>query len=139
MTEDDIKGSLVDFTRKTEEEMYELYHKHVVALGFSITKSIKRREVGTKQIKEQYYVCSFHGDKRKPTNADTPIQITTTNQEDNSSMKRKRQRPTTRTGCRAAMRVKLDEEGYFEVKHHVLIHNHELTKPSWHHLHKYGS
>lgn len=39
----------------------------------------KRREVGTKQVKEQYYVCSFHGDTRKTTNGDTPTQMTTTN------------------------------------------------------------
>ena len=71
MTKYDIKGSLVGFTRKTEEEMYELYHNHATTLGFSIRKNTKRREVVTKQIKEQYYVCSFHGDRRKQPNGAT--------------------------------------------------------------------
>lgn len=32
------------------------------------------------------------------------------------------------------MRIKLNKEGVFEVKHHILIHNRQLRKPSWQHL-----
>ncbi|KAK9734519.1 hypothetical protein RND81_04G145100 [Saponaria officinalis] len=51
--------------------------------------------------------------------------------------KRKKRRTTiTRTGCKAGVRVKLDDEGYFVVVDHVLEHNHDLTPTQWQHHHR---
>ncbi|XP_056696368.1 protein FAR1-RELATED SEQUENCE 5-like isoform X1 [Spinacia oleracea] len=58
-------------------------------------------------------------------------------EEDVDKKKRKpRKVAITRTECKACIRVKLNEEGNFEVIQHVLHHNHELIRKPWQYLHK---
>lgn len=41
----------------------------------------------------------------------------------------------TKTGCKASLRVKLNEEGLYDVFHHVNLHNHPLSRKESTHLH----
>nr|GMD81234.1 protein FAR1-RELATED SEQUENCE 5-like [Ipomoea batatas] len=105
----DICGSLEGLKSKTLDEMYELYAQHSRALGFRTRKA--KNLQGT----------------RKSKNLD--------NQSEVSSSKGKRKN-ITRTRCEASMRVRLNDEGVYEVAHHITSHNHPLTRKEWVHLHR---
>ncbi|XP_056697333.1 protein FAR1-RELATED SEQUENCE 5-like [Spinacia oleracea] len=46
------------------------------------------------------------------------------------------QQTLTVRGCGALIRAKLNEDGLFEVKEHVLVHNHPMTRKEWQHMHR---
>uniref|UniRef100_A0A803MUZ0 Protein FAR1-RELATED SEQUENCE n=1 Tax=Chenopodium quinoa TaxID=63459 RepID=A0A803MUZ0_CHEQI len=54
----------------------------------------------------------------------------------NVKTRKPRQVSITRSNCKACIRAKVNKEGQFEVVAHVIQHNHELTKPQWHYLHR---
>ena len=120
----EITGSLVGIKRNTIEEIYKLYCSHARAVGFSVRKSTTRSSIDNfkNKIMEKYYVCSSAGRR------DDKIQ------EINDQKKRKT--PTTRTGCKATLRVKLNDEDMYEIMNHVIEHNHHLTRKEWGHLHR---
>ncbi|XP_056696369.1 uncharacterized protein [Spinacia oleracea] len=57
----DVQGSLVGFTRKTFEEIYDLYKQHASVIGFSVRKHTTRYHTGTFNIIEKNYCCSAEG------------------------------------------------------------------------------
>ena len=46
--------------------------------------------------------------------------------------------PTTRTDCKARVKIKLDiASGLYYIKQHIIFHTHELTRVEWQHLHRF--
>ncbi|XP_056685454.1 protein FAR1-RELATED SEQUENCE 5-like [Spinacia oleracea] len=130
LTEDDIRGPLTGYTG-TVDELYELYDKHSILLGFSIRKNTLRRDQKTGEIKERYFCCSKEG-KRKENTKNTKKEEATVSSESKQKEQSKnaRQQNLTRTGCNASIRLKLQKDGKFIVFHHVIEHNHALTRES---------
>ncbi|XP_021770696.1 protein FAR1-RELATED SEQUENCE 5-like [Chenopodium quinoa] len=104
--------------------------------GFSVRKhTCRTRDKTGKVIVEKYYVCSAQGKTNTGERKKKKIEAIVENAE--KKKKRKpRQVPITRTDCRACIRVKMNEDGLFEVVQHILVHNHELTRKQWHYLHR---
>lgn len=128
----DITGNLLGMTTNTINEMYELYCSHARAIGFSVRKSTSRMSNDNDNIVlEKYYVCSCAGfkrnDKSYSENMEENVAISST---------MKRRVPVLRTGCQASLRAKMNDDGVYEVIHHVLLHNHELTRKEWSHFHR---
>ncbi|XP_021774614.1 protein FAR1-RELATED SEQUENCE 5-like [Chenopodium quinoa] len=132
----DVGRTLLGIRTKTLEEMHEIYKKHVSIVGFSVRKHTGRtRDKTGKVIVEKYYVCSAQGKTNTGERKKKKIEAIVENAE--KKKKRKpRQVPITRTDCRACIRVKMNEDGLFEVVQHVLVHNHDLTRKQWHYLHR---
>ncbi|XP_021753749.1 protein FAR1-RELATED SEQUENCE 1-like [Chenopodium quinoa] len=132
----DVGRTLLGIRTKTLEEMHEIYKKHASIVGFSVRKHTGRtRDKTRKVIVEKYYVCSAQGKTNTGERKKKKIEAIVENAE--KKKKRKpRQVPITRTDCRACIRVKMNEDGLFEVVQHVLVHNHELTRKQWHYLHR---
>ncbi|XP_021737355.1 protein FAR1-RELATED SEQUENCE 5-like [Chenopodium quinoa] len=131
----DLRGSFVGVVRETFEEILELYEKHAAILGFSIRKHTTRFKQHTKIVTEKNYVCSAEG-KRHSGQKKTKL-VEMVNEEDvNVKTRKPRQVSITRSNCKACIRAKVNKEGQFEVVAHVIQHNHELTKPQWHYLHR---
>lgn len=108
-------------------ELYELYGKHGRALGFGIRKSTTRVHNGV--VVEKYFVCSSQGERKN----NNPVEQ---NEGSSTSGKKKKNSSVTRTGCNAEIRVKLNDDGVYEVIHHIRSHNHPLTRKEWVHLHR---
>ncbi|XP_056698371.1 protein FAR1-RELATED SEQUENCE 5-like [Spinacia oleracea] len=130
LTEDDIRGPLTGYTGIVDE-LHELYDKHSILLGFSIRKNTLRRDQKTGEIKERYFCCSKEG-KRKENTKNTKKEEATVSSESKQKgqSKNPRQQNLTRTGCNASIRLKLQKDGKFIVFHHVIEHNHDLTRES---------
>ncbi|XP_073153190.1 uncharacterized protein [Henckelia pumila] len=60
----DITGSLIGLTKKTIDEMYQLYSNHARAIGFSVRKSTTRYCNNQKVVIEKYFLCSCSGTKK---------------------------------------------------------------------------
>nr|GMC77755.1 protein FAR1-RELATED SEQUENCE 5-like [Ipomoea batatas] len=128
-----ICGSLEGLKRKTLDEMYELYAQHSRALGFSIRKSTPK--TNNNRIVEKYFVCYFQGTIKSKNLQGTRKSKNLDKQSEVSSSKGKRKN-ITHTGCEASMRVRLNDEGVYEVAHHITSHNHPLTRKECVHLHR---
>ncbi|XP_073152030.1 protein FAR1-RELATED SEQUENCE 5-like [Henckelia pumila] len=125
----DITGSLIGLTRKTIDEMYQLYSNHARAIGFSVRKSTTRYCNNQKVVIEKYFLCSCSGTKRiEDSNLD--------NLSGGSVGKIGKRSCLTRTGCKALLRVKLNDECLYEVVSHVMIHNHAFTRIESSHHHR---
>ncbi|XP_073138365.1 protein FAR1-RELATED SEQUENCE 5-like [Henckelia pumila] len=125
----DITGSLIGLTRKTIDEMYQLYSNHARAVGFSVRKSTTRYCNNQKVVIEKYFLCSCSGTKKiEDSNPD--------NLSGGSVGKIGKRSCLTRTGCKALLRVKLNDECLYEVVSHVMIHNHAFTRIEWSHHHR---
>nr|GMD82307.1 protein FAR1-RELATED SEQUENCE 5-like [Ipomoea batatas] len=81
------------------------------------------------------YICSFQGTRKAKNLQGTRKSKNLDNQSEVSSSKGKRKN-ITRTRCEASMRVRLNDEGVYEVAHHITSHNHPLTRKEWVHLHR---
>ncbi|KAK9749861.1 hypothetical protein RND81_02G155900 [Saponaria officinalis] len=42
----------------------------------------------------------------------------------------------TRCHCKASVKLRVNKEGLWEVRHHIIEHNHPLTPPQWQHHHR---
>ncbi|XP_073133451.1 protein FAR1-RELATED SEQUENCE 5-like [Henckelia pumila] len=125
----DITGSLIGLTRKIIDEMYQLYSNHARAIGFSVCKSTTRYSKNQEVVIEKYFVCSCCGTKKlEASNSD--------NLSGGSVGKIEKRSCLTRTGCKASLRVKLNDECLYEVVSHVMIHNHPFTRIAWSHHHR---
>ncbi|XP_073130235.1 protein FAR1-RELATED SEQUENCE 5-like [Henckelia pumila] len=124
----DITGSLIGLTRKTIDDMYQLYSNHARAIGFSVRKSTSRYSSYPDVVVEKYFVCSCSGSKKIETLNPDSI--------GGSVVKRGQRSCLTRTECKASLRVKLNGVGLYEVVSHVNIHNHALTRKEWSHHHR---
>ncbi|XP_073059470.1 protein FAR1-RELATED SEQUENCE 5-like isoform X5 [Primulina eburnea] len=122
----DVSGFLVGMTRETIDDMHQLYCKHARALGFSVRKSTTRC-YSNEVVVEKYFVCSCAGVKNSG-NADIFSDASSSRKRSNSCL--------TRTGCKASLRVKLNDDGVYEVLSHVMEHNHPFTRTEWGHLHR---
>ncbi|XP_073036999.1 protein FAR1-RELATED SEQUENCE 5-like isoform X3 [Primulina eburnea] len=114
----DVSGFLVGMTRETIDDMHQLYCKHARALGFSVRKSTTRC-YSNEVVVEKYFVCSCAGVKNSG-NADIFSDASSSRKRSNSCL--------TRTGCKASLRVKLNDDGVYEVLSHVMEHNHPFTR-----------
>ncbi|KAL2931626.1 Protein FAR1-RELATED SEQUENCE 5 [Bienertia sinuspersici] len=115
--------------------MLEIYEKHAALLGFSVRKHTTRYFPGTKNVMEKYFVCCAQG--KRNINRKKKVKKDRNDKEDEGKKKRKpRKVSITRTDCKACIRVKYNEEGLFEVIHHVIAHNHDLTRTQWNYLHR---
>ena len=99
-----------------------------------------RKIEGTNTINEKYYVCSAQG-KRGKRNTGKMMKVqedTMTEESTSSKSKKRRERRVmiTRTDCGASIRVKMNEEGQFEIIHHIMAHNHPLTRQPLNYLHR---
>ncbi|XP_021764581.1 protein FAR1-RELATED SEQUENCE 5-like [Chenopodium quinoa] len=131
----DLRGSFVGVVRETFVEILELYEKHAAILGFSIRKHTTRFKQHTKIVTEKNYVCSAEG-KRHSGQKKTKLVEMVDEEDVNVKTRKPRQVSITRSNCKACIRAKVNKEGQFEVVAHVIEHNHELTKPQWHYLHR---
>ncbi|XP_073137297.1 protein FAR1-RELATED SEQUENCE 5-like [Henckelia pumila] len=124
----DITGSLIGLTRKTIDNIYQLYSNHSRAIGFSFCKSTTRYSSNQEVVVEKYFVCSCCGSKKlEDSNPDS---------NGGSVEKRGKRSCLTRTRCKASLRGKLNEEGLYEVLSHLKIHNHAFTRIEWSHHHR---
>ncbi|XP_021759153.1 protein FAR1-RELATED SEQUENCE 5-like [Chenopodium quinoa] len=131
----DLRGSFVGVVRETFEEILELYEKRAAILGFSIRKHTTRFKQHTKIVTEKNYVCSAEG-KIHSGQKKTKLVEMVDEEDVNVKTRKPRQVAITRSNCKACIRAKVNTEGQFEVVAHVIQHNHELTKPQWHYLHR---
>lgn len=94
---------------QTEKEAYEFYCSHARNVGFSFRKChSKSRADGT--LCSKYYVCSNEG--QPVVNAVKPG---------------RKQRPSTRSGCKARIQFTISREGVWTVQKVILDHNHLLA------------
>lgn len=138
ITYDELEGSLVGLTTSTIEEMHDIYEKHSRIVGFSIRSHTTRCFPGTRTLMEKYWVCSAQGERnrgqaKKKEDDNLAIEI---NEGKSKKQRKPRQVAITRTDCKAGIRVKCNKEGLFEVVHHVIAHNHELSRKDDSHQHR---
>ncbi|XP_021836935.2 protein FAR1-RELATED SEQUENCE 5-like [Spinacia oleracea] len=136
LTEDEIRGSLTGYEAQTLDEIFSLYQRHSVLIGFSVRKATTRRVPKTGELKEQYLCCSKQGKRREEkskNNEELPLPCESKPKKES---KQTRKQDITRTGCNAQIRVKLNCSGMFEIKHHVIEHNHDLARLSLQHFHR---
>jgi hypothetical protein len=84
-----------------------------------VRKSTARTSDDKTLVREQYFVCSCQGVKgngRKKTRKSDTEEI------------KRRKTKCPRTDCKASIRVKMNNEGQYEVISHVLQHNHDTVK-----------
>ncbi|XP_073143038.1 protein FAR1-RELATED SEQUENCE 5-like isoform X2 [Henckelia pumila] len=124
----DITGSFMGLTRKTIDDMYQLYCNHASVIGFSARKSTTRHSNNGEVVVEKYFVCSCSGSKK--------LEDSNLDNSSSGSAKRRKRTCLTRTGCKASLRVKLNNEGLYEVVSHVTTHNHAFTRIEWSHHHR---
>ncbi|KAL2896019.1 Protein FAR1-RELATED SEQUENCE 6 [Bienertia sinuspersici] len=108
LNQEEIRGCLVGEVRPTLDDIYELYCQHASIVGFSVRKAKNRKKEGTQIIKEKYYFCSAQGER-------------------NTGKKKEENEP---------MIEKNNKNGEFEIVHHVMQHNHPLTREPLNYLHR---
>ncbi|KAL2904404.1 Protein FAR1-RELATED SEQUENCE 5 [Bienertia sinuspersici] len=136
LNQEEIRGCLVGEVRSTLDDIYELYCQHASIVGFSVRKAKNRKKKGTQIKKEKYYFCSAQGErntgKKKEENEPMIEKSTSTK----VKKRKKRKVMVTRTGCNALIRAKMNKNGEFEIVHHVMQHNHPLTREPLNYLHR---
>ncbi|KAL2930064.1 Protein FAR1-RELATED SEQUENCE 6 [Bienertia sinuspersici] len=105
LNQEEIRGCLVGEVRPTLDDIYKLYCQHASIVGFSVRKAKNRKKEGTQIIKEKYYFCSAQGERN-----------TGKKKEENEPMIEK------------STSTKMNKNGEFEIVHHVMQHNHPLTR-----------
>ncbi|KAL2896805.1 Protein FAR1-RELATED SEQUENCE 11, partial [Bienertia sinuspersici] len=113
LNQEEIRGCLVGEVRPTLDDIYELYCQHATIVGFSVRKAKNRKKEGTQIIKEKYYFCSAQGQRN-----------TRKKKEENELMIEK------------STSTKMNKNGEFEIVHHVMQHNHPLTREPLNYLHR---
>ncbi|KAK6128633.1 hypothetical protein DH2020_037623 [Rehmannia glutinosa] len=94
------------------EDAYLLYCKYAHAKGFSVKKGDQRYFPGTSELQAKEFECSCEGGKdEKCSNERIPIY----------------QKPTTRTKCKARLRVVRKKGGEWKVGTFLIDHNHEMV------------
>lgn len=100
---------------ETEKEAFEFYSSYARNVGFSIRKNhTKSRADGT--LCCRYYVCSNEGQ---------PVPSV--------AQPGRKNRPSTRSGCKARLQFSISREGIWTVQKAVLDHNHFLVGPDMSH------
>ncbi|XP_057766866.1 protein FAR1-RELATED SEQUENCE 5-like [Salvia miltiorrhiza] len=119
---DNICGSLVGEKDEDIEKLMKLYSEHAKKVGFSVRKSTTRYN-SNGMLVSRVMVCSCQGLRKNASNVNEV---------------RKKTVLTTRTDCKAFLRIKLStsDEGLYEVKEHVLEHNHPLTREELSYMHR---
>lgn len=92
------------------------YKKYALDGGFSIRKATQWKTRGVVQGK--YFVCTKQGFP--------PVNAVDTLDEDHKD-KKKRRRPTQRTGCDAQIRLELTEDGKYRIYNFIEEHNHPFV------------
>ncbi|KAL2942321.1 Protein FAR1-RELATED SEQUENCE 5 [Bienertia sinuspersici] len=136
LNQEEIRGCVVGEVRETLDDIYELYCQHASIVGFSVRKAKNRKKEGTQIIKEKYYFCSAQGErntgKKKEENEPVIEKSTSTK----VKKRKKRKVMVTRTGCNALIRAKMNKNGEFEIVHHMMQHNHPLTREPLNYIHR---
>ncbi|KAL2922017.1 Protein FAR1-RELATED SEQUENCE 5 [Bienertia sinuspersici] len=142
VTEEDISGSLIGYTRATLDEIYDLYCQHAFLVGFCVRKSTVRVKQGTDIITEKQFVCSAAGktnngkkEKKEKKSQTTTKESTTEESTKKKTIRKTRVAITRIEGC-TLIRAKLNNQGQYEIIHHSLAHNHSLTRQQWNHRHR---
>lgn len=125
-----MRESFLGLTAKTITELEELYKLHSNAIGFCFRKATSRKDHNG-VLYEQYLTCSCAG-KPKTTTPPTPMLVSDEAESSNANKKKRKRKvfPISKTECKASIRIKL-VNGIYIVKHHVVVHNHELNRPAW--------
>lgn len=140
----DHRGSLVGFTADTWEEIYEAYVLHSKAVGFGVRKSSTRYTQGkNKKLKGRVFLCNRQGFRCSTKKQSPIVKLTTPTTESTpktqgaqNKKRKKRKQRVTRTGCKAYLRAKINEDGTWEVDDHILAHNHQLSMEEHEHMHR---
>ncbi|XP_051197040.2 protein FAR1-RELATED SEQUENCE 5 [Lolium perenne] len=106
----------VGMSFRTEKEAYEFYSSYARNVGFSFRKGhSKSRADGT--LCSKYYVCSNEGQ---------PVASV--------AKPGRKQRPSTRSDCKARVQFNVSREGVWTVQKALLDHNHLLASPDMLHM-----
>ncbi|KAG8383568.1 hypothetical protein BUALT_Bualt04G0027100 [Buddleja alternifolia] len=106
-------------TVKSAGDAYLLYCKYAHAKGFSVKKGDQRYFPHTKELQSKDFECSCEGvkDERRSINR-KPVY----------------QKPITRTGCKARLKVGREWGGEWKVTKFLMEHNHEMVASDQIHL-----
>ncbi|XP_057779721.1 protein FAR1-RELATED SEQUENCE 5-like [Salvia miltiorrhiza] len=102
---------------KTINDAWEFYKKYGAASGFGTRKSTaKKGKYG--QILYRYFICTREGAKPE-SQKEVP--------ESSRRKTKKRRTPSTRNGCKATIKVNIQDDGKYVVTRFEESHNHELV------------
>ncbi|KAG8364983.1 hypothetical protein BUALT_Bualt18G0055300 [Buddleja alternifolia] len=106
-------------TVKSAGDAYLLYYKYANAKGFTVKKGDQRCFPHTKELQSKDFECSCEGvkDERRSINR-KPVY----------------QKPITRTGCKARLKVGREWGGEWKVTKFLMEHNHEMVTSDQIHL-----
>ncbi|KAL2930128.1 Protein FAR1-RELATED SEQUENCE 4 [Bienertia sinuspersici] len=104
---------MVGEVRPTLDDIYELYCQYATIVGFSVNKAKKRKKEGAQIIKEKYYFCSAQGKR-------------------NTGKKKGEHEVMTEESTL----TKMNKNGEFEIVHHVMQHNHPITRERLNYLYR---
>ncbi|XP_073144614.1 protein FAR1-RELATED SEQUENCE 5-like [Henckelia pumila] len=101
------------------EDAYLLYCNYAHAKGFSVKKGDQRYFPGTNELQAKEFECSCEGSKdEKRSNKKVSVYL----------------KPTSRSKCKAKLRVARQQGGEWKVGRLVMEHNHEMVTVDQRHL-----
>ncbi|XP_073037593.1 protein FAR1-RELATED SEQUENCE 5-like [Primulina eburnea] len=104
---------------KSVEDAYILYCNYAHAKGFSVKRGDQRYFPGTNELQAKEFECSCEGSKdEKRSNAQIPVYL----------------KPTSRSKCKAKLRITRQRGGEWTVGRFVTKHNHEMLAADQRHL-----
>ncbi|XP_073120803.1 protein FAR1-RELATED SEQUENCE 5-like [Henckelia pumila] len=104
---------------RSVEDAYLLYCNYAHAKGFSVKKGDQRYFTGTKELQAKDFECSCQGGKDEKCSSERiPIYL----------------KPTSRTRCKAKLRITRQNGGEWKVAKFVIEHNHEMVMADQRHL-----
>ncbi|XP_073057317.1 protein FAR1-RELATED SEQUENCE 5-like [Primulina eburnea] len=104
---------------KSVEDAYILYCNYAHAKGFSVKRGDQRYFPGTNELQAKEFECSCEGSKdEKRSNAQIPVYL----------------KPTSRSKCKAKLRITRQRGGEWTVGRFVTEHNHEMLAVDQRHL-----
>ncbi|KAL2894540.1 Protein FAR1-RELATED SEQUENCE 5, partial [Bienertia sinuspersici] len=136
---EEIGGCLVGEVRQPLDDIYELYCQHATIVGFSVRKAKNRKKEGAHIIKEKNYFSSALGERsngKKKEEREVMTEESTSTKVKKRKKEKKRKVMVTRIGCNALIRAKMNKNGELEILHHVMQHNHPLTREPLNYLHR---
>ncbi|XP_073119614.1 protein FAR1-RELATED SEQUENCE 5-like [Henckelia pumila] len=110
---------LVGEVVRSVEDAYLLYCNYAHAKGFSVKKGDQRYFPGTTELQAKYFECSCEDSKdEKRSNEKVPVYL----------------KPTSRSKCKAKLRITRQKGGEWKVGRFVVDHNHDMVAVDQRHL-----
>ncbi|XP_073129721.1 protein FAR1-RELATED SEQUENCE 5-like [Henckelia pumila] len=110
---------LVGHVVKSVEDAYLLYCNYAHAKGFSVKKGDQRYFPGTTDLQSKEFECSCEGSKDEKRSVEKiPIYL----------------KPTSRTKCKAKLKISRQMGGEWKVGRFVIEHNHDMVAVDQRHL-----